>query len=52
VYPDPETALSDGPQSQTFEMFGDLMARIRRLTSALDRNLATAPSHEMSGSPI
>ncbi|HYL69796.1 MAG TPA: 3-deoxy-7-phosphoheptulonate synthase, partial [Candidatus Dormibacteraeota bacterium] len=46
VHPDPENALSDGPQSLTFEMFDDLMARLRRLAESLDRRLATAPSQE------
>jgi chorismate mutase/prephenate dehydratase len=34
-HPAPEQALSDGPQALTFEGFGDLMARIHRLTEAL-----------------
>ena len=46
VHPDPESALSDGPQSLTFEMFSELMARLRRLAVSLDRRLATAPSQE------
>jgi len=46
VHPDPENAMSDGPQSLTFEMFDDLMARLRRLAESLDRRLATAPSQE------
>jgi 3-deoxy-7-phosphoheptulonate synthase len=46
VHPDPENALSDGPQSLTFDMFSDLMARLRRLAESLDRRLATAPSQE------
>jgi 3-deoxy-7-phosphoheptulonate synthase len=44
VHPDPEKALSDGPQSLTFAMFDELMAQIRRLSLALDRQLATVPS--------
>ncbi len=28
IHPDPEKALSDGPQSLTFERFADLMSRI------------------------
>lgn len=51
VHPDPESALSDGPQSLTFEMFSDLMARLRRLAESLDRRLATAPSQETVASP-
>ena len=44
VHPDPEAALSDGPQSLTLPVFGDLMARLRRLAVSLDRRLATPPS--------
>ena len=51
VHPDPESALSDGPQSLTFEMFSELMARLRRLAESLDRRLATAPSQETAASP-
>ena len=35
VHPDPENALSDGPQSLTFEEFAGLMERIERIRSAL-----------------
>ena len=48
VHPDPEAALSDGPQSLTLPMFDDLMARLRRLAVSLDRRLATAPSPEVA----
>jgi 3-deoxy-7-phosphoheptulonate synthase len=44
VHPDPENALSDGAQSLTFDQFDQLMAQIRRLLLALDRQLATVPS--------
>ncbi|TMB91964.1 MAG: 3-deoxy-7-phosphoheptulonate synthase [Chloroflexi bacterium] len=44
VHPDPERALSDGAQSLNFAMFEELMAQIRRLSLALDRQLATVPS--------
>jgi len=44
VHPDPENALSDGAQSLTFAQFDQLMAQIRRLSLALDRQLATVPS--------
>src|SRR6202022_4741604 len=50
VHPDPESALSDGPQSLTFEMFSQLMARLRRLAESLDRRLAPAPSQETAAS--
>ena len=51
VHPDPETALSDGAQSLTFEMFSMLMDQMRRIAAALDRNLATAPSPVGGGIP-
>lgn len=35
VHPDPESALSDGPQSLTFPQFAEMMERIRRIRSAL-----------------
>jgi 3-deoxy-7-phosphoheptulonate synthase len=44
VHPDPESALSDGPQSLNFAMFATLMAQLRRLAESLDRRLATLPS--------
>jgi len=44
VHPDPENALSDGPQSLPVPMFNELMDRLRRLAESLDRRLATAPS--------
>ena len=46
VHPDPENALSDGPQSLTFAMFDDLMRHVSRVAEALDRKVATAPSQE------
>jgi 3-deoxy-7-phosphoheptulonate synthase len=35
VHPDPENALSDGPQSLTFPQFRDMMATLERLRTAL-----------------
>ena len=35
VHPDPENALSDGPQSLTFEMFARMMEDLERVRSAL-----------------
>ena len=37
VHPDPETALSDGYQSLTFQQFADLMALCRKVAAAIDR---------------
>lgn len=37
VHPRPEEALSDGPQSLKPERFAELMARVRRVAAAVDR---------------
>jgi 3-deoxy-7-phosphoheptulonate synthase len=39
VHPTPEKALSDGPQSLTFDKFADLMATIRPFVQAAGRML-------------
>jgi 3-deoxy-7-phosphoheptulonate synthase len=39
VHPKPEEALSDGPQSLKPERFAALMAKLRRLAEALDRQV-------------
>ena len=39
VHPDPETALSDGYQSLTFEEFDKTMQRCRRVAEAMDREI-------------
>jgi 3-deoxy-7-phosphoheptulonate synthase len=39
VHPDPSKALSDGPQSLTFEQFGALMRTVARYAEAADRLL-------------
>jgi 3-deoxy-7-phosphoheptulonate synthase len=39
VHPDPENALSDGPQSLTFENFEDLIAQVRPVAEAIGRQL-------------
>jgi 3-deoxy-7-phosphoheptulonate synthase len=39
VHPRPEEALSDGPQSLKPERFAALMARVRRVAQALDRDV-------------
>jgi 3-deoxy-7-phosphoheptulonate synthase len=40
VHPNPDEALSDGPQSLTFEQFGELMDELRRVAEALGRRLS------------
>lgn len=40
VHPDPQKALSDGPQSLTFEMFGALMNRCRIIATTLGMHIA------------
>ena len=44
VHPDPDEALSDGPQSLTPEQFAELMADLRRVAPALRRALAAPPA--------
>lgn len=39
VHHDPDTALSDGPQSLTPEMFASLVAQIRQIAPVLGRSL-------------
>ncbi len=40
VHPEPEKALSDGAQSLTPEMFGELMERVRKVAEAVGREIA------------
>jgi 3-deoxy-7-phosphoheptulonate synthase len=40
VHPEPEKALSDGPQALTFEMFGTMMSELRRVATAMQQPLA------------
>src|SRR5437868_14912906 len=40
VHPEPDTALSDGPQSLTLEGFESLMQTLERVLSAVGRPLA------------
>jgi 3-deoxy-7-phosphoheptulonate synthase len=46
VHPSPNDALSDGPQSLTFEQFGVLMDDVRRLVTALRHQLVGVPSQD------
>ncbi len=39
VHPDPESALSDGPQSLNFKEFGALMSEISRVAAAVRREI-------------
>ncbi len=39
VHPDPESALSDGYQSLTFDQFSETMQLIRRVAEAVQGNL-------------
>ena len=43
VHPSPDHALSDGPQSLTFENFTELMESLERVGEAVGRPLATQP---------
>jgi len=40
VHPDPDSALSDGPQSLLFPQFEELMGQIRLIAEAIGRNVA------------
>ena len=46
VHPSPDDALSDGPQSLTFEQFALLMDDVRRLVTALRHELVGVPSQD------
>lgn len=46
VHPSPDDALSDGPQSLTFEQFALLMDDVRRLVTALRHELVGMPSQD------
>jgi len=39
IHPDPQVALSDGPQALTFPMFAEMMIALRRVAEAVDRTL-------------
>ena len=39
VHPEPEKALSDGAQSLTFDLFSDLMVRVRKVAEAVGRTV-------------
>lgn len=39
VHPDPESALSDGPQSLNFQMFAEFMEEIKPIVKAMGREL-------------
>jgi 3-deoxy-7-phosphoheptulonate synthase len=44
VHPSPDDALSDGPQSLTFDQFSALMDDVRRLSRALQHEIVAGPS--------
>ena len=44
VHPSPDHALSDGPQSLTFENFAELMLSLERVGEAVGRPLAAQPA--------
>ena len=43
IHPDPDTALSDGPQSLFFDQFRDLMKEVRLIAAAIGRSLTHGP---------
>jgi len=40
VHPNPDVALSDGPQSLLFDQFDELMAQVRDIAKAVGRSMA------------
>lgn len=40
VHPDPDSALSDGPQSLYFSQFEELMTQVRRIAEVIGRDVA------------
>ena len=50
VHPEPDTALSDGPQSLTLEGLRQLMQSIERVLAAIDRPLARVQSPVLQAS--
>lgn len=50
VHPSPDHALSDGPQSLTFENFAELMESLERIGEAVGRPLAAQPATALAGS--
>ena len=42
AHPNPDHALSDGQQSLNFEEFAELMPRLAKVASAVDRTVTTA----------
>ena len=48
VHDSPDHALSDGPQSLTFENFSDLMGTLRTMGGSLGRPLASQPAEPMA----
>lgn len=51
VHPDPISALSDGSQALTFEMFEELMGELVRIADAIDRSLVVEPFHPSAKEP-
>ena len=49
VHPDPETALSDGFQSLTFEQFNETMDLIRRVAEAVGKKIELAAEKRTGG---
>ncbi len=46
MHPNPREALSDGPQSLTFDAFADMMDQVRRIAEAIGRTVAPAVAVE------
>ena len=50
VHPDPDRALSDGPQALLPDMFRDLMLDLARMAPLLGRTLELSERHDGSRS--
>ncbi|TMC50985.1 MAG: 3-deoxy-7-phosphoheptulonate synthase [Chloroflexi bacterium] len=48
VHPDPDEALSDGPQSLTLDQFSELMDELRAVAPAVRRTMAAAGAVDLS----
>lgn len=49
VHPNPDAALSDGPQSLNLDNFASMMDDLRKVTGAMGRDLAGAPATSGAG---
>jgi 3-deoxy-7-phosphoheptulonate synthase len=48
VHPNPETAMSDGYQSLTFDQFADTMKRCQKIAEAVGKSIGNEALHASS----